>query len=344
MPPIKVSRPRGEWVAEAVGSEKPHAAVAGRRGQRRFERAAAFGLGKAARHHLRDAHAARRLAQRRRYLGGGDRDKGVIDRLGQRRQRTAGRQAVDDIGARVDRVNLALEPVFANMPDEVVRRRAAAGRGAQHRDAARREQRREAVKHAPTVRLTRVPPSPARGGGPGWGRRPQHDAGVGSNRAGGRHDQRVDVDLGDLVGERREQPVRAAEAHQRVDDRILVGGDPAAGAAQDRAAAQLADHRAGVARPQRADAEDGVAEDLDKDAAEPEHDHRPEARVADAAENQLVARRGHLLDQKAVDRPAGERRRSQHRRASGFDGASIGEPERNAADIALVQDAGGDQL
>ena len=63
---------------------------------------------------------------------------------------------------------------------------------------------------------------------------------------------------------------------------------------------EFAEHAVGVVSVDRADAERDVLEDLDEDAAETDHHHRPELRIAVAADHDLLAPRRHFLDEPAL--------------------------------------------
>src|SRR3546814_5824426 len=101
-----------------------------------------------------------------------------------------------------------------------------------------------------------------------------------------------------------------------VDQRRLVDGGLAADAVDQRAALQFAQHRVGVGFCDRADAEGNVLQDLDQDAAQPDHDHRAELRVAEAADHDLLAGWDHLLDQPAFDPRRREDRKSTRLQSS----------------------------
>ena len=83
--------------------------------------------------------------------------------------------------------------------------------------------------------------------------------------------------------------IRIAEADDRVDDRRPVDARAAADPGQDRGPAQPVQHRRGVVLVDRRETDRDVVEHLGEEPAEPDHDERPEGRVAPAAEDQLDA-------------------------------------------------------
>ncbi len=122
-------------------------------------------------------------------------------------------------------------------------------------------------------------------------------------------------------------------------DRGTVDGGSAARAVEDRSAAQLVEHRLGIAGLDRRETDRDIVEDLGVDAPEADEDGRPERRVTPQPDDQLHARGGHRLDEEAADVDAavgGEvkqlRRGLPHRRVAH-------EPEPDTADVGLVGQA-----
>ena len=79
----------------------------------------------------------------------------------------------------------------------------------------------------------------------------------------------------------------------------------AAKSLQQRRGLQLIQHRGRLGRAHRRRAIDHVAEQFGGDAAEPDHDHRPEGRIRQRADDDLDALFRHRPDQHALDRGVG---------------------------------------
>ena len=184
-------------------------------------------------------------------------------------------------------------------------RHAAFRRSAEHADGPRLEQRTEALQHGQIV-VRRL-------GGASLERLPvaQNHAGIDRDESALVDHDRIDVEFGDVRLQPHQQPVAAADLHERVDQGGLVDRAPSAGAVEQRRTVEFAEHGARIAGIDRADAERDVLENLDEDAAETHHDHRPELRVAVAADDDLEALRRHFLDEPAVYSGRPDRRNSR---------------------------------
>ena len=115
-------------------------------------------------------------------------------------------------------------------------------------------------------------------------------------------DDRVEVDLGDQVG------VVGGKARQRGDQ--LGEGGASAGLAPRTPSSRAAPLSSPISRERLVGAdrhrrEDDIAQHLDMDAAEPDHQHRAEIGVAGDAEDDFDAGRRHLLHEHALDRGTG---------------------------------------
>ncbi len=98
------------------------------------------------------------------------------------------------------------------------------------------------------------------------------------------------------------------ELDQGIGERFFVDRAPPACALQQGIRPQRADHRQRLLATDRGEAEGRIVEILDEDAAERDHDDRPERAVALRAERNLdAARRRHALHEQAAYRRAGER-------------------------------------
>src|SRR6202790_3402172 len=158
----------------------------------------------------------------------------------------------------------------------------------------------------------------------------------GGAAAGSRHDQRIEVEFGHRVGVPHQEPVRAADPEHYVDQRVGVDGGLAAKAGKQRMASEFAEHRASLRRVDRADAEGDVLQHLNQDAAEADHDHRSELRIAQAADHDLAAGWDHLLDQPSLHASLGDGGFYRHRLDRGAYCPSVPKPERDASRIRFV--------
>ncbi len=122
-------------------------------------------------------------------------------------------------------------------------------------------------------------------------------------------------------------------------------GGPPRTPSRSRAAAQVVEHRQRVVAVDRREADRHVVEHLGEHPAEPDHDGRPERRVAAKPDDELDtrdrpsapragrARRGRGCGPRRADRP---RRRARRRRPD--------QPEPHQAEIALVRQTDGVEL
>ena len=178
-------------------------------------------------------------------------------------------------------------------------------------------------------------------------------AGFGQDEAGvGRQNARLGVTITGLrstsamsAPRLHEQAIGAADLQDRLDQRLDCRRPPRRGPlpAAPRPLSSPSMARAS-ALGDRADAERDVLEDLDEDAAETDHDHRPELRIAIAADDHLAAGRDHLLDEPAVDPGSGNSGLCRHRVDGLGDGPRRPDIQRDAADVGLVQDLTRDDL
>ena len=135
------------------------------------------------------------------------------------------------------------------------------------------------------------------------------------------------------------------ELRQSDGERVDVAGRLAARAFEDRGAAQLADHVVRLLDSERRDAESDIAQYLDKDAAEAEHDDGAEHRVVLHAEDHLDAALDHRRQQDAVDLGARRPRRDAlHDLIEGGAGLARRHVEHDAAHLRLMRDVGRDDL
>ena len=141
----------------------------------------------------------------------------------------------------------------------------------------------------------------------------QDDQGVHRRYPSVRTDQeRVDVRLGHL----RKLHPDAGEADQGADELPAVRRRLAAERAEEFPRAQLVDHLPGMVLVEGGNPKDDVVEGLGEDAAEAEHDDRPELGVMEEAGDEFPAAGKHRLDQVSFEiRPCGRsdlRRRPAH--------------------------------
>ena len=104
----------------------------------------------------------------------------------------------------------------------------------------------------------------------------------------------------------------------------------AAVAVEQREGLEAAEHAVGLARAERGEPDLDVAEQLDRHAAGAAGDERPEGRVADGADDQLGARRGHPLDVEALDGRARCRELRRHLAAARVTAVGPSSPRRTA--------------
>lgn len=160
--------------------------------------------------------------------------------------------------------------------------------------------------------------------------------GVQRHAAGGRHPERVDVDLAQLgiVGH------QVREAHQHLEQPVEVHGRAPAVPAQERPYSQRLQHASGQPFAQGWQPEGTVAQHLGFHPARADEDHRPEGRVLSGPHQKVVAgRRSHRLH----GHP-GERR---GRRVLGYRGKDPSvrrphllrglDPDRHPANVGLVR-------
>ena len=168
-------------------------------------------------------------------------------------------------------------------------------------------------------------------------RRGQDQAGIDGDGTAFRDDHRIKVDLGDIVGEIEEKTIDAADLQHHVDEGIDGNRRPAARSAEQGRALKFAEHFTGIPFADRTQTEGDVGQDLDEDAAEPDHDHRSETRIADTADDDFLARRRHLLDQVAVDRPPQDALGRGHRGNGVGHRTGCLETDTNTTGVAFVE-------
>ena len=111
------------------------------------------------------------------------------------------------------------------------------------------------------------------------------DPGVEGQDAFGRHEQGVDVELGDL----REVRGQVGQAHQRLDEPVDGGPGPSPVALEEGLHPELVEHAAGQPLVERGKADGPVPVDLRGGAAHAGHDHGAEGRVLLDAQDHLDA-------------------------------------------------------
>ena len=152
-------------------------------------------------------------------------------------------------------------------------------------------------------------------------------------------DNRVEVDLGDPV---RVIGGKAGERDHQMGERVTVGGRLAAHPVEQRGALQLAEQVERLLGAERNRREGDVLQDLNMDATEPDHQHRPEIGVAADAENDVAAAPRHRLYEDAVDLGAGMGRpcARQYRAVAVAHRGLAADAENDRAGLGLVQDVG----
>jgi len=321
--------------AHAVRPQQPDAG--GRRGveQRSSRTRAPIVRPESARHHLGEPHPPRPGAQGTGYPPGRNRDEGVVHRLGRLAQRRIGGQTLERRLGRMDRIDRPLVAGSTQASDEGVSLPYRMTGNAEHRDRLRLEERAIAIgKRRPDLRWTVETLDDVT----------EDETRVDRDGTVGRHDQRIDVDRREFAAEVDQQAVFARHGQQGINQCGLGGDEPASRALQHIGPLQFGQHLQRVDARDRADPERDVAEQFDEDAAEPDHDDLAEARVPEAADHEVVARRGRLFDQVAVDPMACSARGCGHRAHPGEDRGSILEAERHAADVGLVRHVRRDDL
>ena len=111
-----------------------------------------------------------------------------------------------------------------------------------------------------------------------------------------------------------------------------------------RRAAQLVEHGEGVVGRDRREADRDVVEHLGQDAAEPDHDDRPERGVPAHPDDQLEPRIGHRLDQQPASVDAVPPRRREQLGGSGPDLLVADEADADEPEVALVDQPDGIEL
>ena len=113
----------------------------------------------------------------------------------------------------------------------------------------------------------------------------QHDAHVGRDRALGRGEDRIEIQLGDLgkVGD------QLADALNELRERLAVDAFLAAHAPEDLRGGDAVEHLHGIRLAGRREAEGDVLRHLDQHAAHAEGDELAEARIGDGADDHLAA-------------------------------------------------------
>ena len=168
----------------------------------------------------------------------------------------------------------------------------------------------------------------------------QDDQGINGERAAGRRDDRVQIDLEDV----RPLDPEPTEREEHRHERLPIDRRPAADAEQQARSAQLVEHGFGRCRVERGQPDGHVVEDLGQDPAEPDEHGRPELRIAAQAEDELDARRRHRLDQQPADGEPAAPARLEQRQGGAVDGIVAAQSERDPADVGLVDQPDGIEL
>ena len=221
----------------------------------------------------------------------------------------------------MDRVDLAGVAELADAADEHVGKRRALGRGADHRDRLRLEQRPEALDYA-IARLARERREERGREGPSF-----VSSSVVSPLSCGISTKRASTATAPSS-----ETIRGLISASAMSSACVISRPPSpptlssastiasrddglapARAAEQRRALQLVEHFLRIEAGDRADAERHVGQHFDENAAQPHHHQRPELRVAQAADHDLLPGRRHLLEQEAVDARTLDRRQRHHR-------------------------------
>ena len=248
-----------------------------------------------------------------------DGDDGQIDRPRNLAHRLERRPAGDFRALGVDEVDRPLEPARGHVAEEHVAPLAERPGGADEGDGAGIEELPDGDRvDRRTGRLRR-------------GALAQDDEGVHRRRLSVRADQeRVDVRLGHV----RELQADPGEARQRADEPLPPRRLLAAERPEELARTEFVDHLSGLLFIDGRDAEDHVVQRLGEDAAEAEHDDRPELCVVEEAGDEFPAAGEHRLNQISLQiRPRG----CGHRRRRLPDLAVILEIQPDESPLRLVR-------
>ena len=189
---------RGRVRAEAVRSDDPSAEGAQPLDELTFEPGALVGLGEAARHDLREPHPTATGGQGIRHQSGRQRDIGVVDDAVDGGERGGGGQSFDLLGARVDGQDPPVEAGRDEVTDEEIGPVGARALRAEHGDGAGREEGRERrCVHRRDRECGLRRPRPVAG----LTGTTADDPGIDHDGSGLRHDDRVEVELDDVVGQ-----------------------------------------------------------------------------------------------------------------------------------------------
>src|SRR5215213_4939724 len=176
-----------------------------------------------------------------------------------------------------------------------------------------------------------------------FGGRPQNNETIKRKRAATllAHEERIDIDRLDDVAQIAREP---AEIDQCLAQSIIVAGLAAAKSVEQPPGAGLADHLQRLLAVEGCGRETDVLEQLDPDAAQPEHDGRTHFDVALHPEHGFGSARYLLGDQDAVE-PSGEGGGARGQRGCGFTyRGGVRQIEDHQPGIALVRNRRRDAL
>ncbi|MEP7206746.1 MAG: hypothetical protein ABI920_07395 [Casimicrobiaceae bacterium] len=129
----------------------------------------------------------------------------------------------------------------------------------------------------------------------------QNEPRVHDDRASLTDDDGIEIELGEVAVEAHQQPALAANPHQQVDQGGTIDRSPTARTVEEPRAAKVGEHRHSVPPGDRTQPERDILQYLDEDAAEADHQQRPEPAIPHRADDHLDAGRTHCLDQIPID-------------------------------------------